>query len=234
MGLPYFNDKSWSDITRDERTFCADLYYHLKQTNNVRKFTKALLKKVKIDNIDLSGEIEMAFEVAYYRDVIFNSEYGDGENITRFANKRSIQGLLKRTFDLCIFLPNDIIIIEAKAAESLTNKQMTEFIYDKKSIKALHRDLGLNEVNVHLIGLVSGEYKYSPATEEIFKKKIITWENIEEFNVDYKMTESLKTVYSKTGKVRTAKNIDKHEVITSLEKIDLERRAELEALKNKK
>jgi hypothetical protein len=81
---------------------------------------------------------------------------------------------LKRTFDLCVFLPNDIIIIEAKVAQSLDTSQMNEFRLDKKAIRVLHEKLDLPAVNVHLMGLVSDSYSPSLDTRKNFDAGIIT------------------------------------------------------------
>lgn len=250
MGFSYMNGNEWKDVTRDERWFCADLFFQLKENDTVKEFTKALIKKVGLKGINNISNPEMGFEVAYYRDVIFDEEFDeDNEKIKRFADKKSIQGLLKRTFDLCIFLPKDIIIIEAKAVESLTNKQMLEFVYDDMSIKALHDKLfKIKDVNVHIVGLVGDGYTprliedYMPENLKkidkkvvrkiaTFKKQIIKWSDIEKFKVGYKMPENLKDVYSRTSDVRKLKNTSSHNVITTLENIEDQRRVELGKLK---
>ena len=88
------------------------------------------------------SEIEIGYEVCFDRD------YWDcfREGHSPYSPKR--------TFDLCVFLPQDIIIIEAKVHEGFTNKQMGEFVSDIEAVKALVRETtGTNNLGVHLIGL---------------------------------------------------------------------------------
>lgn len=203
MSFEYLQQKRWKDISRDERRFCADLVFQLEYNNTQRNFIDWIIKQNKL-NIAEYDNFEIDFEVCFYRDFIFDHELKHKAN---FSGKSAIKGLLKRTFDICIFLPNDIIIIEAKAAKGMTSSQMIEFKYDKLAIEACIQYFKLPKTNVYIIGLISSEYK----TDTIKKLNeqfnyfdgIINWQEIEnEKELKYNQPQKLKTVFSETNKKR--------------------------------
>jgi len=204
---PKYLNQSWYEITRDERHFCFNLQCQLRQNKTESDFIKWLINE---SNIELKEEFdgkqfEMDVEVCYYRDLIFQYEKEQG---FRIKDKEQIKGFLKRTFDLCIFLPKDIIIIEAKAAKGMTTSQMLEFKKDKKAIEICHSNLNLSKPNVHLIALVSKEYLNKSVwftnqneIHGIFEN-IIDWQKIQdEANCNYSMPEKLNKIYSNTNKI---------------------------------
>lgn len=216
-GFSYLGGKYWSEITRDERTFCADLYMVLQDKDKLRTFTNWLIQECNLGEIDTSNEIEVGFEVALLRDVLFDYEL---TNKQKAANKIKIKGALKRTLDLAIFLPNDIIIIEAKAAESITNKQMNDFIKDDKAINLLLSSLERKSPNIHLVGLVSGEYKFGAETKKNFNNRIITWNAIENAGIGYNMPEKLKDIYSNTALVKRSPKFEDKKIVTLVDEIE--------------
>lgn len=216
MGFEYLGNKNWSDVTRDERTFCADLYITLKDTEKLRTFTNWLCEQCNITKVDTSKDIEIGFEVTFLRDVLFDFELAEGENV---ADKERIKGALKRTLDLAIFLPNDIIIIEAKAAESLITKQMEDFNKDQDAINALLKAIGRKSPHVHLVGLVSSEYRPKPETKQNFKNRIITWNDIQNSGIGYILPEALKTIYSNTSKVKYAPKMSSKKMVSFVNEI---------------
>lgn len=217
MGFSYLGGKNWSEITRDERTFCADLYMVLQDEDKLRTFTNWLIQESNLGEIDTSNEIEIGFEVALLRDVLFDYELSEKQ---KAANKIKIKGALKRTLDLAIFLPNDLIIIEAKAAESLTNKQMNDFIKDDKAINLLISSLGRKCPNIHLVGLVSGEYKFGSDTKKNFNNRIITWNAIENAGIGYNMPEKLKDIYSNTALVKRSPKFKYKQIVNLIDEVE--------------
>ncbi|MEI6143945.1 MAG: hypothetical protein WCP85_32015 [Mariniphaga sp.] len=203
MGFDYLYNKSWKDLSREERYFCIDLFLQLKMNGTESQFINWLINYC---NLLLAEEFngkdyEIGIEVCYYRDLIFHYEL---PSAGRFDNKKLIKGFLKRTFDFCIFLPKDIIIIEAKAAKGMTSKQMKEFTIDKEAIKVCHKGLNLPQVNVHMIALVSQQYVSRPgfrrgeANVKMNFNEIITWDQIQECGCNYQMPIKLSTVYGET------------------------------------
>lgn len=200
MGFDYLGGKNWKDVTRDERTFCADLYMLLQDNKKLANFTSWLIKECKLDSIENLEQLEVGFEVTFVRDVLFDYEVKTGN---RAPQKEDIKGVLKRTFDLAIFLPNDLIIIEAKAAESLKSKQMSDFLKDEKAIQYLLEAINPKAtLNVHLVGLVSPEYSYGESTRKLFNNRIINWKDLESSGIGYKMPKMLERIYTATQRVK--------------------------------
>src|SRR5438046_1156373 len=113
MGFPYFNDKSWIDLTREERYFCAELFFYYKA--EPKKIIEFLFNcssiKGAVTDEDLNGEWELAYEVCFYRDVCW---YLYDEHKISFSQAEYSP---KRTFDLCLFSEEKILIIEAKVQQ---------------------------------------------------------------------------------------------------------------------
>ena len=204
----YLKGKSWADITRDERTFCFDLIDQLKQNNKACDFVKKLNTEYSL-GITQFDYVEGAAEVSFYRDMIFRDEL---ESKSRFKDKASIKNFLKRTFDICFFLPKDIIIIEAKAAEGLTSEQLKDFDYDIEATKTI---LNNEDIKVHLLYLLSDEYLKSKRKSlqknkdeknyiNTAIKKAFSWEEIKgkHFFDKYVLPTPLKTIYSDKKKLK--------------------------------
>ena len=163
MGLSYLGGKSWNEITREERFFCQEFYRELTE-EGLRTFTEFLYSKGL--SIDPYSKFEVGFEVCFYRDLKFKG---------MFHGKKS-EYSQKRTFDLCLFSENEMVIIEAKVSEGLTNKQMDDF---EKDLKWVPKALGNEDFKVHLVALLSSEYSPSNITQKRFDK-MITWKQISE------------------------------------------------------
>src|SRR5882672_11412807 len=101
MGFTYLGGNNWSDITREERFFCAELYIKIKNSENAFVRWLNAQEKISISGEDCETEWETAFEVCFYRDFPhkFRPEIPD-----KYSPKR--------TFDLCLFSEKNIIIIE--------------------------------------------------------------------------------------------------------------------------
>ena len=122
MAIEYFGNKSWLDISREERMFCAHLYKELLASSGngeLSEFVNWLNDKRPRENqINVEGPWEIGFEVCFYRDV-FKKQNGSLRGLNKSQEKYWFS--TKRTFDLCLFSPREFIVFEAKA-ESETKK----------------------------------------------------------------------------------------------------------------
>ena len=122
MGFKYLENKNWSQVTREERYFCSHLYHFL--IGKEKEFVNWLNETIGTDFI-LDQEWEMSFEVCFYRDYY------------KLKNIPLPEELRKRTFDLCLFSTNDIIIIEAKVQQPFKEKQINDLRNDIKNLTEL-------------------------------------------------------------------------------------------------
>jgi len=169
MGFEYLNGQNWKDISRDERYFCAELFFEIQK--DTIAFVKWLneQKICETSKFDLHSEWEIGFEVCFFRDYIFKI----GEKNNNKSIKKSVFSQ-KRTFDLCLFSQKSIIIIEAKAYTGFDSKQLESFKEDKENIKSL---LGDKCPAIFSIALVSASYRPKPVSMEGFDFKI-TWQEM--------------------------------------------------------
>jgi len=169
MGLSYFIDKeNWSNITREERFFCSYLYHTLISNRPcLEKFLNLLGKAGE-------GTWEVGYEVCFYRDILFSRGVKIKEYNKSNPHKKLPQ---KRTFDLCLFSENEIIIIEAKCNENFNKRQYDALLDDTKHIKEIVND----KIKLNYALIIRSEY------EEIIKKNLqhllinstrITWKQI--------------------------------------------------------
>lgn len=168
MGLRYFGGKSWGEVTREERVFCAVLWQYLRQ--DPMPFLERLRQSV-LPNLVTQGHWEAGFEVCLYRDV------------------RKMQGLpmrdsgfsQKRTFDIVLFGDTRIIIVEAKAQQGFEEKQAASFEIDADSVQRL---LGATSPQVDLIALTGSQYSGSKRRDatsrgsRFFEGRIVTWNDV--------------------------------------------------------
>ncbi len=162
MGLKYLYGKSWWEVTRDERFFCQHLFV-LIQKHGVRELVKYLNEKHDAD-LNSSGNWEAAYEACFYRDLYhFRGKEGD-----RFS--------AKRTFDLCLFSDDAIVIIEAKAQQGFHKDQLKEFEEDKTQVS---NATGVD--NVLLAALASSQYDPSDEIRGYFNGPYLTWAEMAEY-----------------------------------------------------
>jgi len=246
MGFDYLQGENWSEITRDERTFCFDIVHQLNKKENKKGFIKWICRELNIKNVPKAIETEIAAEVCFYRDILFKQEIAAINSTSdkfKFLNKKKFKGLLKRTFDICIFLPNDIIIIEAKGSQGFTTKQMIEFKYDRHYIQAVLETLG-KKTCVHMVALSSEEYENKfdsqKAIDNEYFDKSYHWadKNMCKF---YEKSKMLKSIYTDTQKVissnkKLSKRKDKENnewssLINTLLEIDADKKREIKTAK---
>lgn len=176
MKISYFDDKTWSEITRDERYFCFELYNCLKQ--NQRPFLDILsngIQNVELKNILDANNFDVGVEVCFYRDLAFHFD----RSIRKLINENKLEkSVMKRTFDLTLFSDEAIFIIEAKAQQGFDTEQMDVFLKDIDQIEKLLKLLGKPIPNIYLVGLHSHWYKPKDTTRKYFDS-LITWKELE-------------------------------------------------------
>ena len=180
MGLAYLNGQSWKKITREERFFCLELYRELSD-GGVDSFVKYLYSKGVA--IDPFAKFEVGYEVCFYRDLEYRGLFrGDIE-----------KGYSpKRTFDLCLFSEEEMIIIEAKVFEGMTNDQMDDFEQDREWVP---NAVGIKNYRVHLLALTSSIYKPKADTRKRFDK-MLTWMQISELFPNNKLLVRADEIFS--------------------------------------
>lgn len=143
MGLKYLNGKNWSDITREERVFCGELYLHAR--TDPKAFVEFLQREVNLTPpLDASAAWEIGYEVCFFRDYLHETG----------KQKKGAGYSLKRTYDLALFSEDEIVIIEAKSHEKFCTEQSSDFAKDRGEIGRL---LG-SSIRVRLIALASSKY----------------------------------------------------------------------------
>ena len=165
--IQYFGNKSWSDITREERYFCSHLYHNV--LGKEKEFVKWLSKTAQLE-IDSKKDWEISFEVCFYRDFL----KAQNKSVKTYKKKDGFLYSQKRTFDLCLFSIDEIIIIEAKAQQGFTGHQLDEILQDADLVEELTKDFGMKK-NCRVILLHSS--LYHPRDERIIKFPRFTWKD---------------------------------------------------------
>ncbi len=140
--MKYLNNLRWSDWTRDERFFCSALYEEAK--NNPKDFGEWLCSTTKIP-FSPNEEWDLGYEVCFYRDYFWQKS----------QSAHQLNYPSKRTFDLCLFNTNKIIIIEAKVFEVFERSQNNEFKKDRDLINSIGE---LEDIDVYVVALASSTY----------------------------------------------------------------------------
>jgi hypothetical protein len=192
MGFTYLGGMNWEEITREERYFCLHLYNEIKKGGE-KDFVKWLLnlkidwnEDIKIDESSKKATFkkdwllnsndndwEVGFEVCFYRDIIRRVYTDRIDDLLTVKNPKGIFSP-KRTFDLCLFSSNFMIIIEAKGYGGFDNDQMDVFKEDFDKLKEL---LGDKCPNIALIGLCRGKYRPKEKTKKNFHA-IFRWADL--------------------------------------------------------
>lgn len=142
MTIKYLKGHKWSEWTRDERYFCSVLYFHA--SADVQGFASWLIDSARLD-LSKEGSWDIGFEVCFYRDYLW--QLGRSAKAEGFPPKR--------TFDLCLFGEEKIIVVEAKVFEKFSPKQNDEFDRDKERIRELPELGGLQTA---VVALASSRY----------------------------------------------------------------------------
>lgn len=163
--IKYFGKKSWSEITREERYFCSHLY--LSVIGREKEFVKWLSKIANIE-IDFQKVWDISFEVCFYRDFLKSQN----QSIKSYKRKDGSLYSQKRTFDLCLFSQDEIIIIEAKAQQGFTGHQLEEILQDAELVEELTTEFGISK-RAKVILLHSS--LYHPRDKRILNFPRFTW-----------------------------------------------------------
>jgi len=160
MSWNYLQGKTWAQITRDERFFCQHLYHLILRERGINFFVEKLNELTELTghklNLNATANWEIGYEVCFYRDLRFHLEEG-GKWQSVIQKLENIDPLsLKRTFDLCLFSEETVVIIEAKAQQGFDSKQITSCKKDKELVRKLLGTEGLKHVK--LVGLASSKY----------------------------------------------------------------------------
>lgn len=173
MGFSYLAGNKWEDITRDERLFCAHLFFAAR--NKIQPLLQLLLEKGAINAAESENNWEIAYEVCFYRDYIFKL----GVNGIKSIGRTLFSHLRKRTFDLCLFSEKKMIIIEAKAQQRFGTKQLKYFTNDINQLKELIDHCP----EIVLVGLASSRYSPKKETREIFHS-LLNWKELSDLYQD--------------------------------------------------
>jgi hypothetical protein len=152
MTFDYLGKKRWAQIAREERLFCAELFVEIR--GRVGAFVSWLNQQSRFaaagGSLDPELPWEAAFEVCFYRDLLLAAD--KSVRLSAFSGKR--------TFDLCLFSPRDVVIIEAKAQTAFDAKQNEDFDADKNDVlAAIHEAFPEAALpRVLLLGLASSRY----------------------------------------------------------------------------
>lgn len=176
MEISYFGGNRWKELSREERLFCAHLYFDIERNtessfigflNDNIKPLEATCKKEPAFKIKNSLNWEVAYEVCFYRDFLWGMAKDENRQI-RVVNKARLENKNdgknpfpeKRTFDLCLFSDEQIIIIEAKAHETFHADQIKSILEDRTHIHQMitkHAEF-VNPPEVKILLLASSKY----------------------------------------------------------------------------
>ncbi|MCB0786574.1 MAG: hypothetical protein KDC02_20500 [Flavobacteriales bacterium] len=182
--IPYLGDHPWSAISREERFFCAELFFTLSRMKSLKPFIAWLNAQCDLD-LPEDDHWNVGYEVCFYRDLA----HAVGLAGTKSIRDKKVPGtenepfMFKRTFDLALFHPEHLIIMEAKAQQGLTSKQLSVFSKDRRDIEALLEAMNAEVPKVHLLLLAQQRYldsKRGKAKEKVFAGGI-SWKMLAEW-----------------------------------------------------
>lgn len=176
LTFEYLGNKSWSSITRDERYFCAHLFKEVwgKEASFVKWLNTHAAFQEEGTSMGSDGQWEVAVEVCFFRDFFKSS----GSTNPDYS--------LKRTFDLCLFSEETIVIVEAKVQQPLSVNQSSGISLDVEQIENCIIELvGSAKVpRIVTLALVSSKYiqnleKYGDSTKTLHHfDGWITWDQL--------------------------------------------------------
>ena len=168
----WLDGEQWVEITREERHFCADLYLEIRDRPS--EFVQLIDVYGHKENpeiaLDENLDWEVAYEMAYYRDLIY-AEKAD-------ADER--EGSKSRKFDLALVSDEQLIIVEAKAQQGFTTDDKETYEENLQQISDSRVDQG---VDVFLVALCSSRWFNSERRKiqiEEVADYVITWKDLAE------------------------------------------------------
>ena len=141
MGFSYLQNKNWLEITREERLYCAFLYWDIKDRE--KNFISWLDDNHGLQ-LDSDAGWEIGYEVCFYRDLL--KSRGESVNPIQYSSKR--------TFDLCLFSEEAMVIIEAKVRQMFKESQIRAFQKDRDDIPKIVD----KKIDTKIIALASSRY----------------------------------------------------------------------------
>ncbi|HEY0463728.1 MAG TPA: hypothetical protein VGC79_05945, partial [Polyangiaceae bacterium] len=159
MGLKYLDGKTWAEITREERFFCARLFERIK-AEGAHSFVEWLCSTHGFA-LDPGHAWEVAYEACFYRDI--------------WQHRRKASPLYspKRTFDLALLSDDAVVIVEAKAQQPFDEEQANVFALDREQVI---KETGVRTVLV--LGLCSSRCSVPPGVKSVFDGRILTWKEL--------------------------------------------------------
>lgn len=197
--VSYLGDKHWNEISRTELLFTSHLYEMVRK--DIKKFVRFLNGKEGF-KLNERLEWEVSFEVAFYRDFLVSQG-----KYQSYKNGYSP----KRTFDLCLFSEEDIVIIEAKAQQRFTSGDTDMFKKNKVLVKKIIEEVISKDINinVYIVALATTKYFNNMGiygNRDFFDviDKRITWDEINQLyendlrcSIDKNIFKRAESIYKK-------------------------------------
>jgi len=146
MGFAYLDGENWLNVTREERLFCSYLYWDI--ASNEKDFITWLNTNTKLQ-LDVDSNWEIGYEVCFYRDLLK-------------LKGKPVRGSgypPKRTFDLCLFSEDTIVVIEAKVQQRFSKTQIDDIQQDIGTfIPKLKKEKYIKDISEHVVLLASSWY----------------------------------------------------------------------------
>lgn len=179
----YLHDLQWTQITREERFFCAELYFNWSRMKILTPVIGWLNDRLKDRPLPEDENWSVGYEVCFYRDYIHEFLL----NGTASILDKKVPGtedpfMFKRTFDLTLFHPKHIVIIEAKANEGLSDDQVTSFERDRRDLDALFDASKVLRPKIHLVLLCAEHYRHATRAAKMRERfdGSISWNELAE------------------------------------------------------
>lgn len=168
--LTWSEIRCWSNITREERQFCADLYNEI--STDPLKFVEILnsceLNRISMPALAPDQFVDVGYEVAFYRDVSrVRSEIDDEEASSH------------RKFDLALFFKEQLIVIEAKAQQGYKAEDVEKIGIDKRILDGL-----LKGIDTYFVGICSDRYWNSNRRKREIDdclNLVLTWKCLDQY-----------------------------------------------------
>jgi len=178
--LPYLHGRTWTAISREERFFCAELYFMLSRMPDLKPVVRWMNEQCPDLQLSVEGSWSVGYEVCFYRDHIHAFHFNGSNSIRdKVVPETDRPFMFKRTFDLVLFHAEHLVIIEAKAQQGLSVGQIAHFERDKEDLNWL---LGTLAPKVHLVLLCSQSYSKKTRAGELRERfdGTVTWKGFSE------------------------------------------------------
>ena len=170
--VQWLDGKTWLDITREERNFCADLYLEIR--DHPKEFVR-FINECHVCSKNASGKSlnetenwEVAYEMAYYRDLRHSNK----------AKGHEAEGNKQRKFDLALISDRQLVIVEAKAQGGFSSDDIKNYKKDLADIRESRED---QDVSVFLVLLCSSRWfcsKNRKVETKDVADYVITWKDL--------------------------------------------------------